>query len=254
MAEARRVQITADDFGLSSATSRGVIRAMLEGVVGVASAMVCRPGALDDLRNLPRALRQRVGLHLQLTDGTPRCPHLPLASGADRGFAQTRSQLARPDAALVLAEFTAQLQAFEGTGLVPHHLDSHHDVHQFPSVFAPLCQLARARELPIRALSPQMSRRLRQLGIRCLDTVVTPWPSVELNAQAFVEAIVSAGKRLPEQASVEVSCHPGYSDLGLAATSSYTHQRELELAVLVQPDLPAALRAAGLVLVEDGAH
>ena len=49
--------------------------------------------------------------------------------------------------------------------------------------------------------------------------------------------------------TTEVMCHPGYGDAALAALDPGAATREREVALLTNPALLAALRAAGVVLI-----
>jgi predicted glycoside hydrolase/deacetylase ChbG (UPF0249 family) len=52
---------------------------------------------------------------------------------------------------------------------------------------------------------------------------------------------------IPEGVS-EIMCHPGYADRELIESSSYTIEREMELQLLVSPEIKAAVEENGVIL------
>src|ERR1700745_1966878 len=109
----RSLRIHADDFGLSPGVVSGTVQSMNDGIVTGTSAMVCSPECRERVRLFARLVKPRVGLHLQLTDGTPlsetrKIPALVDDSGK---FPRRREGLARLEAEQVLLEWRAQLEA-----------------------------------------------------------------------------------------------------------------------------------------------
>jgi predicted glycoside hydrolase/deacetylase ChbG (UPF0249 family) len=116
----RRLIVNADDFGLSSGVTRGIVEAFEHGILTSASLMVDRPAAEEAVSvagELP------LGLHADVDDVPP----------AD-----------------VPAELVRQLARFlELTGRPPTHVDSHHHLHR-EAGHASFVQLADRHGLPLR--------------------------------------------------------------------------------------------------------
>src|SRR5712664_829451 len=73
-ASARRLIVTADDFGRDVAINEAVEAASRDGILCGASLMVAAPAAADAVTRARRLPGLRVGLHLVLTDGRPLLP------------------------------------------------------------------------------------------------------------------------------------------------------------------------------------
>src|SRR5512142_879799 len=93
---ARALIINADDLGYDPAVTRGILRAMREGVVSSATFMVNTPfseAAAREARGLA------IGLHLNLARGTPVWSGFPRAlRGEDGGVVEARAAALPADA------------------------------------------------------------------------------------------------------------------------------------------------------------
>ena len=247
----RRLIINADDFGLTAGVSRGIAEAMLRGVVSATTAMVCSPDARAHIAPHAAELPGRVGLHLQLTDGVPCAEPELVPSLLHEGgrFPRSWRDIGRLSPDEVRREWRAQVERLAGWGVRPAHLDSHHHVHRFPAAFEVYCELAREYDLPARSLSPQMTGRLRASGVRCADFCETGWYDGALTVAEFVRIVEQAFERDGGEGTVELMCHPGYADAGLAARSKYVEQRERELRTLCSAGLADELRALQIEVV-----
>src|SRR6266581_9597373 len=87
-APARRLIVTADDFGAEIAINEAVEAAARDGILTCASLMVGAPAAADAVARARRLPGLRVGLHLVLIDGSPVLPpgDIPALVGADGRF------------------------------------------------------------------------------------------------------------------------------------------------------------------------
>ena len=139
-----RLIVNADDFGLTEAVNRGIIRAHREGIVTSASLMACG-GAFDHAVELARQNpRLGIGVHLTLTQEAPLSDpsSVPtLASDGER-FPRSIFELVRRyragklDAAEIGRELGAQVDRVVETGLRVTHFDGHQHVHVLPDVLA----------------------------------------------------------------------------------------------------------------------
>jgi predicted glycoside hydrolase/deacetylase ChbG (UPF0249 family) len=208
----RRLIVNADDFGLTAGVNAGIVEAHVGGVVTSTSLMVGRRGAADAARLAREHPSLSVGLHY-VEDG----PEID-------------------DPGHVARTFAAQLERFrELTGVDPTHVDSHHHVHlarlaTFEPLVAPLGVPLRGdgRVTFVGAFYAQPNR-----GVVELDRVRAPFLLELLSTEAAGEFS-------------EVGCHPARVTAELV--SSYSSEREVELATLTQPDLPARIERLGLML------
>lgn len=138
----RRLVITADDFGASSAVNQAVERAHREGVLTAASLMVAGEAASDAVARARSMPGLGVGLHVVLVDGRPMLPPEQVPMLVDRhGLFRTdmvRAALrifASPAArAQLAAEVEAQFAAFAATGLPLDHVNAHKHFHLHPTI------------------------------------------------------------------------------------------------------------------------
>ncbi len=150
MSRARRVIVTADDFGLGLPVNEAIEHGHCEGIIGSASLMVTCDAAEDAVERARRLPGLAVGLHLVLADGKPALPpeEIPALVGRDgrfygnlaaAGFAMARTPTAR---AQLAREIRAQLELYRATGLPLDHVDGHHHLQMHPIVRRILIRLA----------------------------------------------------------------------------------------------------------------
>lgn len=151
MAEARLRTVNADDFGLSSAVNAAITQAFDLGLITSTSIMANMPGfeeacAIARQRNL----NGKIGVHLNLTEGSPltigmRSAKRLVTDDGQFRFALPRSTLviSRQESAAVKAEWDAQIRRCIEHGVVPAHLDSHHHVHAIWPLLSITVELAR---------------------------------------------------------------------------------------------------------------
>jgi predicted glycoside hydrolase/deacetylase ChbG (UPF0249 family) len=249
-AAARVLIVNADDFGLTRGVSRGILTCYHDGIVTSTTLMVNRdpdPAQLEELR----ASGLGVGLHVNLTLGTPvsdpkRVASLLDAQGQFTRDARAQAERARPDEARI--EIGNQIEAFRRLmGRFPTHLDSHHHVAQSGALLDLLCFFAKALKIPIRAQDGPVRARARQDGIRTPehfmgDAGVDPYWSAD--------KVLEHLRALPAGVS-EFMTHPGYFDADLAY-SRYGKQRETEVAGLTHPEARALIAREGIRLAHFG--
>jgi predicted glycoside hydrolase/deacetylase ChbG (UPF0249 family) len=281
----RYLVVTADDFGIGPATSRGILDLAAEGLVTCTVLLVNSPyagDAVDAWRAAGRRLE--LGWHPCLTLDRP------VLSAADV------PSLVRPDGSFwplgafvrrllrgairteeVKAELTAQCKRFEMlVGHAPTAVNSHHHVQVFPPVSRILLDVlrgcdpvpyvrrvrepwsilaavpgARGKRVMLSLFGRRDAARQSKLGFpgnQWLAGVTDP-PFVK--DPAFLTRWLA---RLPGDV-VELTCHPGYRDetlLGRDATDAngQMQRRVDEFELLSRPDFREACRSAGFARVE----
>lgn len=219
------VIVNADDFGLDAPTNAIILHAFQRGVISSATAMANMPAFAEAcvLAQQP-ALRDRIGLHFNLTYGRPLGralldqPRFCTADGElDLCVPRRALRLSARERAAVLDELHAQWQHCLAQGLVPSHIDSHQHVHNIWPIGAIVARFARERGVPIRlarnvgsnigvvkrVFKTLLNARLKRLCGVTADHVCTP---ADLTSS-----------RVPAQGILEVVAHPSalaHGDIG----------------------------------------
>lgn len=208
-----RLIVNADDFGLTAGVSDGIVEAYVRGIVTSTSLMVDAPAAEHAVGLAAEHRGLSIGLHF--VDDSP----------------------ALDDPGHAAREYARQLERFHALmGREPTHVDSHHHVHvtRMP-MFTPLVE---PLGVPLRG-----DGRVRYLGA----FFAHPQRGVvdhDRIREPFLLRLL--GEISPDEAFVELGCHPGRVTEELH--SSYAGEREIELATLTGPDLAARIEALGLTL------
>jgi len=145
----------------------------------------------------------------------------------------------------VRREIEAQITLFaELAGRLPSHLDSHHHVALHPSVLPVFGKVALERGLPVRAANATAREWLRQAGVRVPDEFLESFyaeGATRDNLSALVENL--------QDGVSELMCHPGHSDDELRKMSDYSDDREREVQILCDPEIPNLLDRHGIELI-----
>src|SRR2546425_5360518 len=162
----RRLIVNADDFGLTSGVSAGILAAHRHGIVS--STTVLATAAID--AESVSALRDSglgVGLHVNLTLGRPLSGARSLVGTDGRFVRDVRHAAARADVKDVEREVTSQIEKF--TSLMrrrPTHLDTHHHVGLLAPVAAVVLDAARRLGVPVRSQDEWARARAVTAGLR----------------------------------------------------------------------------------------
>ena len=238
-APARRLIVNADDLGYDPAVSEGIVLAMRSGVVSSSTLMVNLPHSVHGA-TLARGLP--VGLHLNLSRGSPLSARFPASLLRDGAFEETLVSSLPAD--IVAEEAAAQLaRAEELLGAPPTHVDVHRHLHRVGAVLEGLGRVAAARGLPVRALDAGMRAGLRRAGVQTTDHFVgEAGGEAYWTEQRFADTVAAL-----DAGVTELMCHPGYPPR--ETRTSYALQRAVELATLTSVASRKALQEAGVTLV-----
>jgi predicted glycoside hydrolase/deacetylase ChbG (UPF0249 family) len=267
--------VTADDFGLGPATSRGIIVAHLEGPVTATSFMVVTGDrAIASAPLLSKAPRLEVGLHLVLTGTGEKPIENRRGSGlVDRDgmfmtpprllLAALRGQLSR---SALRDEIAAQTERFrELVGRSPAYVDGHHHAHELPVVREALLETISAGLLPRITRTTRLlpgtsgyrpSKLLKRALAHYLGSVAgRAFAAAGVFSNDFFFGMLGRGDwanpfpwradirqldRLPPGSVVEWVVHPGLPDDSWAGRDSYVSGRAMELHALTDPSGRAA--------------
>lgn len=283
----RRLIVTADDFGVGPATSRGILDLSAAGVVTSTVMLVNSPFAEDGVKQWEQSgKRLELGWHPCLTMDGPVLPRdqVPtLVSDQGRfhplGTFLKRLLRGRVNAAEVERELTAQLTRFtELTGRPPACVNGHHHVHIFRPVGDALMKLlaaqsprpflrrvvepwrtlrtvpgVRAKRLVLSWLGRRAAKRQARGGFPGNDTLlgITDPPFVN-DPDFFVRWLREARGDV-----CELMVHPGYADDTLGdrdgpASANHAGRRVREFELLSAPAFRQSVGAAGFQLVNAG--
>ncbi len=262
--------ITADDFGAAPEVNEAVEQAHRNGIVTATSLMVSAPAAADAVERAHRMPGLRVGLHLVLVDGIPALPpdSVPDLVGSSGRFrpnmtvsginlmvnARARRQL--------VAEITAQFEAFRATGLKLDHVNGHRHFHVHPAIGESVLRIGRlfglralrvplepagvlrriqpdvilGREWLLGSFARNLLRKARRMGLFAPDQVFGIRWSGAMTKQRL-HALINA---LPGGVS-EIYCHPAIADGYPGSAPGYRYAEEL--AALTDGDVVAAARS-----------
>jgi chitin disaccharide deacetylase len=267
----KRLIINADDFGLSHGITDGILITHRQGLLTSTSLMVNQPATEYAVRRAAEAPELGVGIHLNLTEGKPvltkeMVPTLVNAAGEFVGPTEMGRRLLRWEASPreVEAEFRAQIRQMKSLGLPPTHADSHHRIHMYPAAARAFYKAVTAEGIH-RARAPRkrywpsngrlggphigpLYRRIAAKsyleflqsfvfrGLHLPDAGVTFHPKYGSNPTQLPEAWRSTFEFMPEGA-YELWCHPGFLQPGFSESDSLSERRELEISILLDPQL-----------------
>ena len=243
----RRLIVNADDFGLTTGVSAGILAAHRHGIV--TSTTVLATASID--AEAVSALRDSglgVGLHVNLTLGRPLSRGRSLVDAQGRFVRDVRHAAARANAKDVEREVAAQIEKF--TSLLrrpPTHLDTHHHVGLLTPVAGVVLDAARRLGLPVRSQDEWARARAVTAGLRTPDHFFGesgPGPYWSL------ARTVAQLRALPAGVS-EFMSHPGWFDDALTY-SRYGRQRETEMVGLGTASARAAAASLGIRLCHFG--
>jgi chitin disaccharide deacetylase len=226
-----RLIVNADDFGHSEAVNRAILMSFDYSLVNSTSLMANMPGFdhAIGLFHQHNQLHQKVGLHLNLTEGAPLTRGIlgcPVFCGAGGRFRYDRARslfrLGRRERDAVYEEFKAQLERALAAGVRPTHLDSHHHIHTEWAIAPLVCRLARVYGVPRVRLTRNMGL-VAGLPRRLYKKVFNRWwlgrRSGLVNTDYFGDVadmmtFLAGSRPLDERLSFEIMVHPLLDERG----------------------------------------
>lgn len=252
----RRLIVNADDFGFSPSTNAGIRAAHLGGIVTATTCMVNLDG-FEDARAVARECpRLDLGLHVNLTWGSP-VDDAPLPKLAPAGRFLSKRALAlalsfrRIPADELRREIRAQVQRFTRAFGPPSHLDLHQHLHAFRPLREVVVELVREfripwlrwpLELPARGMlgrwiSRQFRADARPAGICTTDHFRGLYDTGRWTDHALTHCLSA----LPV-GTTELMMHPGDDDSASPAYDRLAQGRSLERDLLTRDHLRAVLQ------------
>jgi len=257
MADARKIVLCADDYGLSPAVSRGIRELLDCGRLSATSCMVGFPEFAQDGPVLRSYLnRADIGLHFTLT--TDR----PLSSVLVSGW------LRRLNPKHIRAELSRQVNTFMSVvGAAPAYIDGHQHVHLLPAVREAVIEVAQRIGAYVRLTREPIGFAMLQRPA-WVDSAYLSWAAHPMEQLANIHGVrTNCGFRgvrsFKETTSFRdlfrsmisgavngsvIMCHPGHVDDTLHARDPIHHQREEEFTYFASDGFLHDMRQAGLQL------
>src|SRR5919202_557637 len=146
----RELIVNADELGWTEGVSQGIVEVHRQGIV-TSTTMVANGHAFDHAVELIKeAPNLAIGVHLNVTYGTPVLPEVRVFRLVDEAaFFYRRNRFiqrivtGRVDVVHVEDEFRAQIEKIAEAGISISHLDSHESIHMYPAIFTVVARLAR---------------------------------------------------------------------------------------------------------------
>ncbi|MCW8387000.1 ChbG/HpnK family deacetylase [Fluoribacter dumoffii] len=180
MIDSKTVELCADDFGLHSGVSKGILTLAHKGRLSAVSCMVNMPGFKPYAQELSALRKQiKIGLHFNLTEGYLVSQPEKLCFSLHELLIKTHMRSLKTS--LIAKEFLAQLEQFTTImGQPPDFIDGHQHVHQFPGVRQVILNL--------------YAQKLKSYGTSIRST----WPSINVSQSQFKAKVLAftGGKAL----------------------------------------------------------
>lgn len=277
--------VNADDFGLTRGVNRAIIEGHRRGIITSTTLMVNMP-AFDEAVELAKSTPSLgVGLHFNITQGSPVCSPDRVRSIIDRScnFPGTTTALlmrnlsGRLERSEIENELRAQIERMLSAGIRPTHIDTHKHSHAIPIVLDAIIDVAREYGIPavrklrqpfdvgtgmppikvltqalgaaaVGALCRLQERRLESSGL----ALTSAFYGISRTGFWDREWLLDVIANLPEGAS-ELMCHPGYDDSDLRSSQTrLTSSRQAELEILTDETVSRAISDHGIDLIHYG--
>jgi len=263
--------VNADDYGLTPGVSRAILDAHRDGIVTSTSVLALAPGFEPTVGWLADAPDLGTGAHLAVVGEDPpllsarEVPSLVDSRGrlnlSWRQFLP-RAAAGRIDADDLRRELGAQIERIRGAGVTIDHLDTHQNLHLWPSVRQVVMDLGEQHDIRVvrvtrsTARSPVgvvVSRLARDLERRCDRsgwTYAAASTGLDEAGNLHQRAMIDALRRLyaTGAASAELATHPGEDGDAALVRYAWDYQWGDELAALRSPEVRAEVEALGFRL------
>ncbi len=275
---AKRLIVSADDFGMSPGVNAGILRAHREGVLTDAGLMVNGAAAVEAVELARAAPDLSVGLHLVLAQGKATLPPREIPDLVDgEGFFRVHPIRAAlgyfftPGVrAQVRREIAAQIEKFLATGLPLSHVDGHVNIHMHPTILNILLEVAPrygigalrlTREPLALALRLDRGHAPRKLAEGVIFNALTACARPRLDARGVrhpdrLFGLHQSGhvteayllRLLPrlQPGVTELYCHPAQLDAEARRWRPPDYESEAELAALTSPRIGGLLQELGI--------
>ncbi len=274
--------VNADDFGLCEGVNRAVKCAHTEGILTSATIMAGMEAAKSAVQSAREMPGLGVGVHLNLTEGTPisRDQRVKVLLDSSGEFAFSLGKLAvtsivsKTFREAIEIEFAAQIQWVIDNGATPTHLDSHKHIHTCPGIWPIVVGLAErfgigAIRWPFEPAKvsgpdwplPSEGGRTRARIVRTMAKINRKQNDRFIKNDMFL-GTAHTGKididfwrqvvKNPFDGVVEVMTHPGFAEGLDPKRTRLVEQRQVELEALCSDKVRKLLVDANIELTHYG--
>lgn len=203
--------INADDFGFSESINNGIIDAYNEGLISSTTIMINMPYAEDAILKWKENNSLGLGLHINLTQGSPISNNVNSLVD-DKGIFHKHRKVENEEVEVTYedayAEIKAQIEKLLSYDVTIDHLDYHHFIHLNPSIRKALIDLSLEYKLPLRTIDSDFRDEVKHNGIKTPDTFCFDF----YDEGASWESIVNFVDNHKNCNSIEILTHCGYID------------------------------------------
>lgn len=223
--------INADDYGITSGVSKGIIEVMKHGVLSDTTAMANMPFFEEAMEMAKENDIFEMGIHLTASCGSPVLP----AAEVSELVNEDGTFLRRPKEKLLFVdqvenEFRAQIDKFMKTGIKLNHIDSHHHCYSFfPEVLKMVVGLAKEYNVPMRCPNNNDLHIVKEAGVKVPDYFVMDFYEDNVTEEFLIERLKGLNGKYEV---VEIMAHPAIVDQELINLTSYNTDRAKESEVL----------------------
>lgn len=219
--------INADDFGFSKSINDGIIDAYKEGLISSTTIMINMPYASDAISKWKENSSLGIGLHINLTQGSPVSDDVKSLVDENNIFHKHR-KIENQEVAITYEdaykEIKAQIERLLSFNVTIDHLDYHHNIHLNPAIRKALINLALEYNLPLRTIDQNFRKEVLTVGIKTPDDFSFDF----YDEGAKWDSIVSFVENHKDFNSLEVLTHCGYIDEDTKERTGYI-LRDIEL-------------------------
>jgi hypothetical protein len=235
---AYRLIIDADDFGLTTDVSKGIIEAFQMGAISSTNALTTSEYFLPSVELAKQAGLKKMGIHLNIDIGDSLAMKRPMAElkelQADKFFDTVKE------------EFFLQTEKLIEAGIELTHLTSHKFIVDSQQMIEIYIELAKEYKVPVRRLKEEwMNQKLQQAGCQMTEQLFINEGNTD-----YSYAVI--GNMLEQARNYELSeliCHVGYNSDELMQLSSLNEKREVELALFTDEKIKQLIQEKGVKLV-----
>lgn len=228
-----KLVINGDDLGYTMGNTLGIIEAYKNGILRSTTALTNSDYILDAKKLTDDLPDLGIGVHLTLTLGRPLTTNKTLHDDNGLFYSGRKTIWSKnPDYDEIYNEWKAQIERYINVfGHKPTHLDSHHSVH----------------DATPEAL--QVSKRLaEEYGLELRRYSRFKFVTGFYGPSATKETMINLLKENLDN-DIEIMVHPGYCDLELYRSSSYSLDRVKELDVLCNEEVKQFITDNNIELV-----
>ena len=225
--------VNADDYGYFRCTSKGILELASRGIVTATGVFANAISFTEQASWLRDVGRLDVGVHLNLTTGTPLTNDLAAKLDGSSGrfpgkFSMaTAILLGNIKPRLVEIEWRAQIERCLDNGLVIAFLNSHEHIHMLPSLYRVATTVAKAygiRHLRHPASQGSLSgtpaslfrgavvKVLGSVNRRTMDAPAPEFLGMEASGRLDLAFLERSVPQLRPGRIYELMCHPGHFD------------------------------------------